>query len=247
MQNKHLSNPFFFPKRFNSLGEFLLKFSENSPFSVCVKDLYTKKVSMHNLICSTFWGFNEKGMAGMNAREILTNVTGFTNVEKELQNIEYHEYEAVKNNYQSLFTQTLLSYSGFAQIRQSIIIPLYGIHNKPVSTIGIALDLTQHVNLLYLLDVYKYYYPNKTQTVERMMTYLNITHYFHKALCYEELRTLLSMVQDPRHKQVASLLSISPKTVSSYLCAIRDKLQPGIDLHSVLVYLRTHQQCPIHQ
>lgn len=240
--NEYLDNRFLFPTQLSFLGDFLEKFNENAFFSVCVKDSKNKQVRMNNRICAEFWGLVEKGMEGMVAREILTGVPGFINVEEELQNIEENEYKAIASDSQSRFTQTLLSYSGSVQIRQSIIVPLYGIHNKLVATVGMAIDLTPYVNLLYLLDLYKYYYPNKTHAAHRFVTYFSLDQYFHKPLCYEELRTLLAMLRDPRHKQVAIALEISSKTVSSYLSSIRDKLKPNLTIYNLLLHLKNYFQ-----
>ncbi len=234
----HVNNTFLFPTHLTCLGNFLLKFNESSLFSVCVKDIHTKRVCMHNQVCAKFWNL-EDGMEGMNAREILTRVPNFKNVEQELENIEKNEYNAVRSERQHVFKQTLISYTGFVQIRQSIILPLYNMNNRPVATAGIALDLTKSVDLLHLLGVYKLYYTVKTQAAQKFSLYFQLERFFQKTLSYEELRILLAMMRDTRHKQVARLLSISPKTVSSYLTSIKNKLKSQFDVYTVLNFFKS--------
>jgi predicted DNA-binding protein (UPF0251 family) len=242
MQQEKIDRSPFFANQHVYLGKFLEKMGESDIFSVCIKDIENHQVRLHNACCGKFWGFSEGAMEGMTARAILTGVPNFVNVENELANIEKHEKTAIQNRRQSIFTQVLLSYDGFVQIRQSSITPLNGISNRLIGTAGIGLDLTRYTNPLHLLDYYRYYYPKRVEAVTKFSTYFQLDTYFYRLLSYEELRALLSMGRDYRHKQIAENLKVSPKTVANYLSSIRDKLRPPFEIHTVLRALRSQQQ-----
>jgi hypothetical protein len=244
MYTEFLNGQKNFSKPYNYLDNFLIKFGENAPFSICIKDIDTKTVRMYNSLCSKFWGFTNTSMEGLTAREIFTRVPNFNNVEEELANLEKIEYLTVQKDQQLGFKQILLSYNGFVQIRHGLITPLYGINKRCIATVGVGLDLTQTTNPLSLLKCYQHYYPSKSEAVEKFLNYFNVATYFHKLISLEELRTLLTMLRDTRHKQVAEALSVSPKTVASYLSSIRDKLNPTCDIYDILNILRSQRTRP---
>jgi hypothetical protein len=242
MQPAQFNNEPFFANQHIYLGNFLTKLGESDLFSVCIKDIKTKKVCLYNDICGKFWGLPDGAMEGMGAREILSHVPNFTNVENELASIEKHEQTAIQNRQQTVFQQVLLSYDGFVQVRQSFITPLNGISNRLIATAGIGLELTRYTSPLRLLSFYRYYYPKRPEAVARFSAHFQFGNYFYQSLSYEELRTLLTMMSDYRHKQIAATLGISPKTVANYLSSIRDKLKPEFEIYTVLRILRTQQQ-----
>jgi len=241
MNNQVLDSQFLFPNALSALGNFLLNFSESSYFSMCIKDTKTKQVCMSNKVCEKQWGLSQGEIVGKTARDILTRVKGFTNVEEVLATLEKTEQEAIANEQQSVYTETALTYEGFVKIRRMIIIPLYGVRSKPIATVGCGLDITQNLNLPYLLDLYKRYYT-KSKAIQQFSEHLNLQRYFFQPLCYEELRVLVSMIKDSRHKSVAKVLEISPKTVAGYSYSIKDKLKPNIDIYMVVSNLRDYQQ-----
>lgn len=247
MQPNNTNHSPFCSNQHTYLGSFLEKLGESNIFSVCIKDISNKKVCLHNLLCAKFWGFSESRMEGMTAREILTSIPNFTNVENELARIEKYEQIAIQTRRQSIFQQILLSCEGFVQVRQSSITPLNGISNRLIGTAGIGLEITQDINLFNLLVFYHYYYPKKVDTVAKFSEYFKLDSYFYRSLSYEELRALLSMISDYRHKQIAATLGVSPKTVANYLASIRDKLKPQFEIYTVLSALRAQRQCSLDE
>lgn len=244
MTNKEfelLDNQFFATNQLSYLGDFLLQFSNTSYFSVCVKDAKTKTVCMSNTVCNKLWGFSGNEMVGMTAREILTRVPDFANVEDALARVEAAENQSIASDQQSNYVATDLTYDGFVKVRRAVIVPLHGASSSPLATANVCLDITQNVNLLRLLDIYKLYYP-KSKALSRFSEHLNLKRYFIKLPSFEELKTVLTMVRKPRHKDIAIALALSPKTVSNYLYSVKDKLKSNVGLEMMISSLRDYQQ-----
>lgn len=240
------------------LGDFLLKFSEKSDFPVSVRSIEKghatrdMKILLHNKASVQARGFKEGGKVGMTIPEVLDHI-GLNECAKaeELERTEKNDQEAIINNCQSTQTQITLGAEGFIRVFQRIVTPLGG--NKPVAISTVSLELTQFLNLFFLLQLYKKYYKNEDnirspKALKKFLQYLKFDKLFIEELSEMELITLLAMVRDPRHKQAAKLVTTfkqkpySSRTVSTYVDLIKDKLKPHIDLSRVLSSLRDYHQ-----
>lgn len=229
------------------LGEFLVKFTEESPHPVSIRSFErgntTKdmKVIMHNTHASELRGFTPGGMVGMTLPEILETL----HIEKaqrevEIKQAEKNELDAIHKNSHSSCTQTTIDAIGFIRIFNRTVTTLSGKRGMPIALAIISQEITPYANLNALLSTYRLYHGTKHKAIECFSRYFRLNQYLNHALCYEELRTLLAMVVDPRHKKVAQSLAISSKTVSGYLTAIKNKLKPNIDIYMILSNLRSH-------
>ncbi len=238
LPNELLHKQYNFDRPLTCLGDFLLKFSESTTFSVWVKDIVTYKHIMNNQICSNKWGLNQSGLTGMTTREVLERVKDFSTLEEELKTIEANERTALENNKQNVFLQTLLTHGKKISLQKTLITPMLGTNNQAVAIVGMAYEFTKHANLMYLLDLYQRYYLSKKQVVTHFSHYLALDRYFLKALSFAELKTLCAMTQDIKYKSVAQLQNISIKTLSSYLESLKDKLKTNVELFAVVNLLK---------
>jgi len=234
-----MNNPTI-PKLLPILGDFLANLGENSPFSLNVKDIDTQKYCMNNAVCATMWGLPE--LVGMTTREVLGRVSNFTNLERELEKSAALEQQVVRDCRQGARIQTAIVWDGSVHIRQLLVTPVIGLNQKTVAIVTTAHEKTQQTNLLRLFNIYRHYYPNKVQAVEKFSSYLHLERYFSHSLCCAELRTLLAMAENAQYKRTAQALKVSPKTVASYLSATKDKLKPDFYIQDVLIQLRKFYQ-----
>lgn len=259
MQNEYLDSRFLFPNPLLPLGDFLLKFSNQSLFPVSIRGLEKSnsvndmKIIMYNKASGDVRGFTEHSKIDKTIPEVLDTLPMDQNAkEAELKAIDQNDRIAIETNQQSTHTQVTLDAQGFVRIFQRIVTPLAGYNSKPIAVSTTSLELTQYSNLLHLFQIYKKYYAHNEgkniQAIQKFIQYLQLDHFFTDALTYCEMMTLLAMVSDARHKQAAELLSIvnrkpyTPRTVSTNVGFIRDKLKPHIDLYIVLCHLRNHYQ-----
>lgn len=247
MENQFLDSRFLFPNPLTCLGDFLLKFSEKLPFPLVVKEKDTRKILSYNKASAKIFGLEKEGLEGLTSRDILSKVPRFGDLlDEEVKRIEASEQAAIEDTYQNTYLQTILIPNGSVLIRKMIITPMFGIRGQPIAIAIFCHDLTPHVNLLYLFELYfkKFYKDKKSQAVEQFSKYLKLESYFDSLLTCMETLTLLAMEKDARHKQVAYLLthfrskSISLITIANYINAIKSKLKPNIELPMVLSYLR---------
>lgn len=259
MKNEQLDSRFLFPNPLLPLGEFLMKFSEQSLFPVSVRSLeqghrlQDMKIIMHNDASAEVRGFKNNSMVDMTIPEILDtlNLEPYLK-EEEMKAIEENDRTAIENNLQNTHIQVTLDKIGFVRIFQRIVTPLSGYNRKPIAISTTSLELTQYVNLLHLLHLYKSHYSRVdlkySDALTKFSNYLKLEHYFVELLSFGEITTLLAMVSDARHKQTADLISTfnqkscTPKTVATYVSTIREKLKPSFSIHEVLKNLRNHHQ-----
>lgn len=247
MENHLFSIQSLFSKKLTYIVDFFEKFTENSLFTVSMKDIKTRKICLSNKKCAEVWGLGEVGLVGMSSRDCLEQVTGFVDRENVLKRFEAEEATAISNNCTQTKTIAILDYDGFVRIRQHLTIPVCGIRNQLVAITAICTDLTSHTNFLHLFKLYQKYYV-KSKAIAQLSKYLKLDNYFQFKLTAMELSTLLAMVEDPRHKQVAHLLTdfrqrpITSTTISNYVDSMKDKLKINIDIHMVLSNLRSHYQ-----
>lgn len=259
MLHEYLDSRFLFPNPLLPLGDFLMKFSEQSLFPVAVRSLENNgnvnnmKIIMQSSACGEVRGFNPNTMAGMTMPEILDTLSiEPKEKEAELKAIDENDQVAIQNNCQNAHNQVTLDAKGFIRIFQRIVTPLAGYNGKIVALSTTSLELTQYTNLLYLLELYKRYYPvhegKESQAIEKFSAYLKLNTYFTSELTLSELTALLAMATDARHKQAAILIAsflkkpCTPKTISTYASLLKDKLKDGIDLHAVFRSLRDYYQ-----
>jgi hypothetical protein len=259
MLHEHLDSRFLFPNPLLPLGDFLMKFSEQSLFPLGVRTLENSnrirdmKVIMHNKTSGELRGFKEGAQVGMTIPEILATLPIDAEArEAEIQAIEKNDEEAIRNNCQSTHNQVTLDAQGFIRVFQRIVTPLAGYNGKVIALSTTSLELTQYTNLLHLLELYKRYYQHhearELQAIKKFSAYLKLESYFLHTLTLGEITALLAMAADTRHKQAAELIatfhkkSCTPKTISTYTSLIREKLKPDIDIHSVLRSLRDYYQ-----
>jgi hypothetical protein len=250
---------FLFPNPLLSLGEFLVKLSENAPFPVAVRsldqgcDFNHRKIIMHNKASAEVRGFKEGGQLGLSIPEILDTLTiPFAMKAAELRQIEQNDHEVLKHNHQQSHIQTTLDSEGYVRLYQRIVTPVSGYKSQPVALTSISLELTHDINLLQLFKVYKQYYgPTNLKVFEgikKCFYYLKLDQYFINLLNYGEMVALLAMVSDARHKEAAELISqfnnkpCTLRNMATYVSLIKEKLKEGIDLYSVLRNLRDHYQ-----
>ena len=233
---------FLFPNALSCLGDFLVKLAENSLFSVNVRDVKTKQYQLSNAICAGKWGLTPQEMVGLTHYLAMERVPNFSNLKDIFKIIDAHEQEAIKNNQQMDYLLNILTYDGTVSIQKTVSIPVFGTKKQPIAIASVTYDLTRHAHLLYLLKIYKSYYPQKQRAEERISYYLKLTQYLDKPLNSGELKILLAMTQEYRAKRLAKVLQLSPKTIAGYIASLRDKLKPNIDLYSVLSHLRARQQ-----
>lgn len=238
-----------FPTSLTCVGDFLLKFAENTTFSLWVKDIKTKKHLMNNQVCGDKWGLGTRGLEGITTREVLSRVKDFSTLEEEVKRIEQNEIKSVENNTQVHFPEVLLTYSGFVSIQTTILTPLRGAHNKPIAIVGIAQNLTKYTNFFHLLTLYQKYYPSKKQTISKFSQYLGLDRFLAEELTFSELCVMLAMTKNQKTKGVVALLqeyhpklSLSSKTISGYISSLKEKLKPNIELQFLLSDLQNQQQ-----
>jgi hypothetical protein len=204
------------------------------------------KVLYYNKAAAQVWGLEEKGMEGMTGEDVLRQIPDFPNLEEELKRIEKKENEAIANTTQSVYTQTIIDAQGLIRVRKKITTPLCGKNHKPIAIANFLQDLTDHINLIYLFEIYQNFFTEKSKVVERFAKYLGLSIYFDRPCSFMELMTLLAMIPDSRHKQVSCFLTqfrkklITPNTISNYVNAMKDKLKNNIELSMVISVLRDH-------
>ena len=247
MENHLFNIQSLFSKKLTCIVDFFEKFTENSLFTVSIKDIKTRKICLHNKKCAEVWGLGEVGLIGMSSRDCLEQVTGFIDRENALKHFEAEEAKAISSNSTHTKTIAILDYDGFVRIRQHLTIPVCGTRNQIVAITAICTDLTAHTNFLHLFKLYLKYYV-KPRAIAQLSKYLRLDNYFRFKLTAMELSTLLAMVEDPRHKQVAYLLTdfrqrpITSTTISNYVDSIKGKLKINIDIYMVLSNLRGRYQ-----
>jgi hypothetical protein len=259
MLNEHLDSRFLFPTPLLPLGDFLMKFSEQSLFAVAVRSIENgrrirdMKIIMHNKPSGDIRGFKEGAQVGMTFPEVLAGVPMDEKMkEAEMQKVEENDQNATQNNTQSTHNQVTLDYHGFVRVFQRIVTPLAGYHGKMIALSTISLELTQYINLLHLFTLYQLYYQHhenkELQSIAKFSEYLKLDHYFTSALKLGEITTLLAMATDNRHKKAALLITTflkkpcTAKTIATYTSLIREKLKPGVDMYMVLRSLRDAYQ-----
>lgn len=221
----------------------LTKLAECSFFTLSIKDIKTRKIFLHNRECAEVWGLGETGLNGMTSRDCLEQVPGITNIEGILKSFEQEEIKALDNDATCTNKITILDYEGFVRIRQHFTLPVCGVRSQTVAIGAVCVDLTRNTKLLHLINHYLQYYT-KPKAIEKISKYLKLDRYFQFPLTFGELSTLLASLPDPRHKQVAIVLSkfrssaISPLTISGYVNTMKDKLRTNLDLHMVLASIR---------
>lgn len=154
------------------------------------------------------------------------------------------EYKVLENDQQYTRTQLALTWEEIVRVRRIIVIPIKGIVGRPVAIASIGVDLTPYINLVELFNLYRKYF-DKRKAVKQLSKYLKLDRFFLGGLNCRELFVLLAMIQDPKHKQVASLLKLSPYTVESYLVSLKEKLKNNIDIYQALSILRDGQKWKI--
>ncbi len=218
MHHEYLDSRFLFPTPLLPLGDFLMKFSEQSLFPVAIRSvdkgyhIQDMKVIMHNKPSGELRGFKEGGMMGLTIPDILES-SGIEEKARELEiaEIEKNDQEAIRKNLQSTHSQITIDAEGFIRIFQRIVTPLTGYNSKPIAISTTSLEVTQYTNLLHLFQCYKkYYYQQEAQFVkalDKFSHYLNLGNYFSEMLNHTEMMVLLAMVSDARHKQAAELIT----------------------------------------
>lgn len=241
MNDKFLDGQFLLPSPLSCVGEFLTNFSENSQYSALVKEIKTDKVLMTNPIASNKWGLTPQAMQGKTTRELYDRVPNFKNKEKVLSQIIQCEKVALDKG-QSSQTHTIMRYNGVVSIQNSTYVPVFNTKSRPVAIFISTYDVTRFCDLSYLLQVYmRYYSKKKSNVVFYISRYLQLDAYFTTTLRFGELTVLLSMTRDARHKVIARLQGMSPRTIATYLASLKEKLKPQFDLYTVLNYLKDFQ------
>lgn len=247
MKNISVDNKILFPNHLNALGEFLVKFSETSLFPVVVRnitsnnDLTKQKILLHNEASAEFWGMNDKGMEGVFVLDLYSRLAPMDR-DVHIQRVRQTNQQVLDTHTQTTQVQVILDHQGFVRIYQRVVTPVLGKLNKIIAISALSMEITQYTNLLYLFKLYKQYYRKKTQAIARFSVYLELENYFMDALSGGELSVLLAMVQVKKHKQIAELLNIAPKTVDNYLDVIKYKLKAHATLFDILNNLRDSRQ-----
>ena len=253
MQSELTHIQYTLPKQLTSLGEFLATFSENSTFPVAIKEIHSLddlskgKILMHNRASAELRGFQDTGMVGMTIPDILeARVPSEEARNKELKEIEENDREVIEKMVQHTHNQITLDSRGFVRIYQRIVTPVFGPSKSATALCTISMEITPYTNLLYLMTLYRTYYEKKNVAIETMFQHLQLNQYFISPLNCRELATLLAMAQAEKHRQVATLLQLSIKTVYGYVDALRYKLKSGMTLEMVLNALRIGRQWTPH-
>lgn len=236
-----------FPTALSCLGDFLINFCENSQFSTLIKDAVTEQHMLANQVCADKWSMSPQAMMGTTIEEIYDRVTTFYNKSQLIEKVKVAEQEALKNNRQTNLTYVLMKYNGLVNSQCTSYIPVFGLSKQPITLCCITQDLTRYTNLLRLFEVYRSYYPKKSEALQYFSQYLEVDHYFAEKVNSGELSVLCALTIDIRAKSVAKLLSVSCKTVACYMASLRDKLKSNIDLDMLLNNLRARQQWDFNQ
>ena len=246
IENEYSDGRLLFPNPLSCLGNFLERFTENSLFSAVTKDISTSskedgRCLLANSIASQKWGLTPQEMEKKTSKELFERVPNFFNYEQILNLVLKTEREALQNG-QSNLSCTVLRYDGVVSVQNTIYVPVFNTRHKAAAMFLVTYDLTRYAHLPDLFKLYRKFFPKKSEAAQRLSKYLRLDTYFHPALSYSELSVLLAMTLDPRHKQVASSLKVSPKTVNSQLSSLKSKLKANFELPTLLTNLRFRQQ-----
>lgn len=246
MDNEYSDSQLLFPNPLSCLGDFLERFTENSLFSAVTKDTSTSdkddgKCLLANNIASQKWGLTPQEMEKKTSRELYEKVPNFSNYEQILTLVLKTEREALQNGQSNLFC-TILRYDGIVSVQNTIYVPVFNTRQKAAAMFLVTYDLTRYTHLPDLFKLYQQFFPKKSEAAQQLSKYLRLDTYFQPALSYSELSILLAMTLDPRHKQVASSLKISPNTVNSQFSSLKGKLKTNFELPTLLTNLRFRQQ-----
>src|SRR5260364_442474 len=96
-------------------------------------------------------------------------------------------------------------------------------------------DLTHHLHCSKIFHLYQKFYPIK-KAIQKTLEHFKLEKYFCGQPTYHEMRVLLSMREDSRHKVVAKKLECADATVSSHIANLQSKLKSGA-VHDVLSQL----------
>lgn len=243
IKNNFFDTRLIHPGPLSSTGELLTQFAECALFTFSAKDIKTRKIFIHNKTCAELYGLDQTGLVGMTSRDCLSHIKPFAHKESALSRWEAEEIKAVTNDQVQTSVITILDHAGFIRTRQHLTIPVHGDNKQIVAIAAFCYDRTAHVDLLNLFKQYQKYY-SKTKAIVQISKYLQLEDFFQLQLTAGEMYTLLALVQAPKHKQAAQLLSMfrekvmASTTISGYVDSIKDKLQSSIDLDTVLSHLR---------
>ena len=128
-------------------------------------------------------------------------------------------------------------HDGIIKARNLIKMPIIGHHNKTVAIFAYDEDLTPRLNLFDLFSLYERYYLSK-QAIKQFLGYWKVDTSFQEMPTHAETLAIIALSLDSRHKEVAKLLKITPRTVSCHTFSLHQKLKKGIDLHTLLGKIR---------
>jgi predicted DNA-binding transcriptional regulator len=132
-----------------------------------------------------------------------------------------------------LLQETFLTYEGIIRIRNILKQPVIGRNGNTIAIFAYDDDLTSRCELFDLFSLYEQHYLPK-QAIQHFLEYLKIKSAFREMPTHTEVHVLIAMSSDVRHKRVAKLLKIKPRTVDCHVFSLRGKLKEDISLHGII-------------
>ncbi|CCD29102.1 putative transcriptional regulator [Candidatus Glomeribacter gigasporarum BEG34] len=230
-------------------GEFLSNFIESYFEPAHLRDACTRKHLIANFLSAKRGGFESMhDLIGMTPKE-LWGPDAFQrrdqlNMDPIVASDEIKNVNRMANfEAQALFCRrpvsihrSILDFNGIAHFQRVLKIPILSSYsNKVVALLTVLQDLTHHLHCSKIFHLYQKFYPIK-KAIQKTLEHFKLEKYFCGQPTYHEMRVLLSMREDSRHKVVAKKLECADATVSSHIANLQSKLKSGA-VHDVLSQL----------
>jgi len=226
--------------------DFLFDLINTHPLS-SIKDAQTKKYIQMNYLWAENLGFDStEELIGLTVDDITykeqSRIWGAKDIFIHLRDEQQKKIKRLDDQTKISkecvnFDHILFDSEGFLILEETRKIPIISFKTeKVVAIFTYGQNTTLQLSLFNLLDLYKKYYP-ETQAIKQLLRYLRLDKYFTETPTLTEMRLLITMRQDPRHKCAAKALGLAVGTVEVYAHKLRDKLTT--DLNNVLAGLRT--------
>lgn len=232
MENKNI--PFFTSMR---ADDFLSNFVHEISFPAHIKDITNGKYISINKSSAALFGFSSpEKVIGMTINDLNNIMKGHWDITFPQQIIQFDQ-TIVSTGKPIKHPQVFLNGAGFVRIEKMIKIPIITPINKKIFSIfTFGEDLTPSTNPYNLLSIYKKFYIDKKQAIQKFLQYLNIYECFYFLPTEAELKILLAMKTDSSHKFVSSYLKINNKTVEAHTRNLKEKLK--VNIRNTLAILR---------
>lgn len=109
-------------------------------------------------------------------------------------------------------------------------IPLLNQKKESIGLLTLAFDVIAYQDKNFLRKTYQQLYSNKKTALEKFLIHIGLKKYMELGITDRELDCLILRARGKSLKEIGAQLSLSPRTVESYLNQVREKFSyPNLD------------------